>query len=247
MATGASTCDLAIILIDARHGVHDADAAAQLHRVAARHPARRRRHQQDGPRRLVARTSSSGSRTTTPTSPPGSSMGDVHFIPISALKGDNVVDAERRTCRGTRARRCCTSSRRCTSPRDRNLIDLRFPVQYVNRPNLDFRGFCGTVASGVVRQGDEVMVLPSGKTQPGEVDRDLRRRAGRRRSRRMAVTVTLEDEIDVSRGDMLVRPDNVPRVERHVRGDGGVDGRGADGARQAVPGQAGDQAGRPAR
>ncbi len=72
MATGASTCDLAIILIDARHGVHAADPAALLHRLAAGHQARRRRRQQDGPRRLLARRSSSGSRTTTPTSSPGS-------------------------------------------------------------------------------------------------------------------------------------------------------------------------------
>ena len=72
MATGASTCDLAIILIDARHGVHDADPPALVHRVAAGHPARRRRRQQDGPRRLLARTSSSGSRTTTPASSPSS-------------------------------------------------------------------------------------------------------------------------------------------------------------------------------
>ena len=72
MATGASTCQLAIILIDARHGVHDPDPPALVHRVAAGHPARRRRRQQDGPRRLLARTSSSGSRTTTPASSPSS-------------------------------------------------------------------------------------------------------------------------------------------------------------------------------
>ena len=166
-------------------------------------------------------------------------MRDIAFIPISALKGDNVVDAERRTCPGTRARRCWTYLETVHIASDRNLTDLRFPVQYVIRPNLDFRGFAGTVASGVIRKGDEVMVLPSGKrsrvksivTYDGEVPEAFAP---------MAVTVTLEDEIDVSRGDMLVHPDNLPRVERPDRGDGGVDGRGAVGARPDVPGEADD-------
>jgi bifunctional enzyme CysN/CysC len=95
---------------------------------------------------------------------------------------------------------------------DRNLIDFRYPVQYVNRPHLDFRGFCGTIASGRIRKGDEVMVLPSRKTSKvksivtfdGELEEAFTP---------LSVTLTLEDEIDVSRGDMLVRPDNVPKVD----------------------------------
>ena len=94
---------------------------------------------------------------------------------------------------------------------DRNLDDLRFPVQYVNRPNLNFRGFAGTLASGVVRKGDEIVALPSGKasrirsivTFEGELEQ-----AGPGQ----AITLTLEDEIDVSRGDMLVHADNRPQV-----------------------------------
>jgi bifunctional enzyme CysN/CysC len=96
---------------------------------------------------------------------------------------------------------------------DRNLEDFRFPVQLVNRPNLNFRGFCGTIASGIVRRGDEVMALPSRKTSrvksivtyDGERDEAFAPQA---------VTLTLEDEIDISRGDMIVRPGNVPRVEQ---------------------------------
>ncbi|MFT5048194.1 MAG: bifunctional enzyme CysN/CysC, partial [Porticoccaceae bacterium] len=92
---------------------------------------------------------------------------------------------------------------------DKNLSDFRFPVQYVNRPNLDFRGFCGTVASGIVRPGDDIMVLPSRKTSKirsivtfdGEIEEAFPP---------LAVTLTLEDEIDVSRGDMLVHPNNLP-------------------------------------
>ena len=96
---------------------------------------------------------------------------------------------------------------------DRNLIDFRFPVQYVNRPHRDFRGFAGTIASGVVRPGDAVVALPSGArsrvrtivTWDGERTEAFAP---------MAVTLTLADEIDVSRGDMLVRPENMPRVDR---------------------------------
>ena len=98
---------------------------------------------------------------------------------------------------------------------DRNLTDLRFPVQYVIRPNLDFRGFAGTVASGVLRKGAEVMVLPSGKrstvksivTYDGELEEAFAP---------LAVTVTLTDEVDVSRGDMLVLPDNPPHVTSEI-------------------------------
>ena len=98
---------------------------------------------------------------------------------------------------------------------DRNLIDFRFPVQYVIRPNLDFRGFAGTIASGVVRQGDEVMALPSGSRSRVRsiVTYDGDRPEG---FAPMAVTLTLTDEIDVSRGDMLVRPENLPRVDRNL-------------------------------
>src|SRR5439155_6169301 len=96
---------------------------------------------------------------------------------------------------------------------DRNLEDLRFPVQNVVRPNLDFRGFSGTLASGIVRKGDEIMALPSRKTSRVKsivtYDGDLEEAFSPQ-----SVTLTLEDEIDVSRGDMLVRPGNLPRVEQ---------------------------------
>ena len=97
--------------------------------------------------------------------------------------------------------------------RDRNYVDFRYPVQYVLRPNLNFRGFCGKVASGVIRKGDEVMALPSRKrskvksivTYEGELEEAFPP---------MCVTLTLEDEIDVSRGEMLVHPDNLPFEKR---------------------------------
>jgi len=97
---------------------------------------------------------------------------------------------------------------------DRNFKDMRYPVQIVNRPSLNFRGFATTLASGVIHQGDEVMVLPSKKKSK------VQRLIGASGDQEyafppQAVTITLEDEIDVSRGDMIVHPDNQPRVERH--------------------------------
>ena len=94
---------------------------------------------------------------------------------------------------------------------DRNLEDFRMPVQYVNRPNLDFRGYCGTIGSGMIRKGEEILILPSRKstrvkdivTYDGSLDEAFAPQA---------VTLTLEDEIDVSRGDIIVRPGNLPRV-----------------------------------
>ncbi len=139
---------------------------------------------------------------------------DVTCFPLSALEGDNVVEKSERTpwYGGTSLLQFLE-----TVPihLDRNMKDFRFPVQYVLRPNLDFRGFCGKVASGVVRKGDEVVALPSMKrsriksivTYDGEPELAFCPQS---------VTLTLEDEIDISRGEMLVHPDNVPYVGRSL-------------------------------
>jgi bifunctional enzyme CysN/CysC len=141
-------------------------------------------------------------------------LGDLRFIPVSALHGDNIVESSERMSwyRGETLLHYLDTVHVSS---DRNLIDFRFPVQYVNRPDLHFRGYSGTMASGVVRQGAAVMVLPSGArsrvksivTWEGERPEAFAP---------MAVTLTLEDEIDVSRGDMLVRPENLPRVDRNL-------------------------------
>ena len=138
---------------------------------------------------------------------------DVRCIPLSALDGDNVVEKSDRTpwYEGSSLLEYLETVK---IENDQNLNDFRFPVQYVLRPNLDFRGFCGKVASGVVRKGDEVMALPSGKkskvksivTYEGELEYAFPPQS---------VTITLEDEIDVSRGEMLVHCDNVPMVARN--------------------------------
>ena len=138
---------------------------------------------------------------------------DVTCIPLSALDGDNVVEKSVRTpwYKGVSLLEFLETVH---IGNDHNLSDFRFPVQYVLRPNLDFRGFCGKVASGVIRKGDEVMALPSGKrshvksivTYDGDLEYAFPPQS---------VTLTLEDEIDVSRGEMLVHPDNLPFVDRN--------------------------------
>lgn len=138
---------------------------------------------------------------------------DVTCIPLSALDGDNVVAKSDRTPWYDGK---CLLDYLETVPidLDRNYNDFRYPVQYVLRPNLDFRGFCGKVASGTVRKGDTVMALPSRKTSKvksivtydGEIEEAFPP---------MSVTITLEDEIDISRGEMIVKPDNLPLEDRN--------------------------------
>ncbi|MBM4000197.1 MAG: sulfate adenylyltransferase subunit CysN [Planctomycetes bacterium] len=209
MATGASTADLAIILIDARHGVLTQTRRHSFivsllgikHVLVAINKMDLVDYREDVFDAIRAECMDFATRLDVP---------DLHFIPIAALHGDNVVDRSANmawyqgpTLMGFLETVYIGS--------DRNLEDLRFPVQYVNRPNLDFRGYCGTIASGILRKGETIMALPSRKTTrirsivtfDGERDEAFAPQA---------VTVTLDDEIDVSRGDMLVRPGNVPRI-----------------------------------
>jgi len=138
---------------------------------------------------------------------------DITFIPVSALKGDNVVEiSDRMPWYHGQSMLEFLESVHVSS--DRNFEDFRFPVQYVIRPDLQYRGFAGKMASGIVHKGDEIMVLPSGKkskvkaitTYDGNLDEAFPPQA---------ISISLEDEIDVSRGNMLVHPNNVPKIERH--------------------------------
>lgn len=136
----------------------------------------------------------------------------LQFIPISALDGDNVVKPSPRTpwYDGPSLLHFLE-----TVPIETEAFatEMRFPVQYVIRPNLDFRGFAGQIASGTIRRGDQVMVLPSGRTSRV---RSIVTFDGELESAHapMSVTVTLEHEIDISRGDMLVTPSQMPHVSR---------------------------------
>ena len=138
---------------------------------------------------------------------------DITYIPLSALDGDNVVDKSDRTP-WYEGPSLLDFLETVPIDQDRNFEDFRYPVQYVLRPNLDFRGFCGKVSSGIIRKGDTVMALPSRKTSKvksivtydGELDYAFPPQC---------VTITLEDEIDVSSGEMLVHPDNLPMEDRN--------------------------------
>ena len=138
---------------------------------------------------------------------------DVTFIPISALKGDNVVELSESTP-WYHGKSMLEFLETVHITSDRNFNDFSFPVQYVLPPDKDFREFSVKVASGIVRKGDEIMALPSRKkskvksitTYDGDLDEAFPPQG---------VTITLEDEIDISRGEMIVHPDNLPRIERH--------------------------------
>ena len=138
---------------------------------------------------------------------------DVTCFPLSALEGDNVVERSERTP-WYEGQSLLEFLETVPIDQDRNMTDFRYPVQYVLRPNLDFRGFCGKVASGVIHKGDEIVALPSMKrshvksivTYEGELEEAFCPQC---------VTLTLEDEIDISRGEMLVKPDNLPHVGRN--------------------------------
>ncbi len=209
MATGASTADLAIILIDARHGILTQTRRHSFivsllgirHVVVTINKMDLVDFSQKRFDEICEEYQGFAARLDLP---------DLHFIPISALNGDNVVDPSpnMKWYQGSTLMSLLES---VYIGSDRNFEDFRFPVQYVNRPNLDFRGFCGTVASGIVRKGDEIMVLPSRQTSrvkeivtyDGSPDEAFTPQS---------VTLTLETEIDCSRGDMIVRPGNLPRV-----------------------------------
>ncbi|MFO7607952.1 MAG: sulfate adenylyltransferase subunit CysN [Candidatus Krumholzibacteriia bacterium] len=209
MVTGASTADLAIILIDARHGVMTQSrrhgfliSLLQIpHLVVAVNKMDLVGWDQ-GVYDAIVRDYGEFSQKL--------DIHDITFIPISALEGDNVTTRSANTP-WYDGQTLLHILENVHVAADRNLVDFRFPVQTVLRPDRDFRGFAGTVVSGTVSVGEEVAALPSGRgsriarivTWDGDLETAV---AGQ------AVTLVLEDEIDVSRGDMLVRRNNLPHV-----------------------------------
>jgi bifunctional enzyme CysN/CysC len=209
MATGASTCDLAVILIDARHGVQVQTRRHSFitsllgikHIVVAINKMDLVNFSEEVFKQIKTDYVRFSAKLP---------HADFQFIPLSALNGDNVVNASL-SMPWYDGPTLMNLLENVEIAKDRNLQDLRFPVQYVNRPNLNFRGFCGTIASGIVRKGDEIVVLPSQKKSRVKsivtYDEELESAFTD-----MAITLTLEDEIDVSRGDMIVHSDNYPVV-----------------------------------
>ena len=210
MATGASTCDLAVILIDARYGVQTqtkrhsfiASLLGIKHIIVSINKMDLVGYSEDTFNKIKADYMAFVETL---------DLHDIHFIPMSALDGDNVVNPSENMPWFT-GKPMMELLNSIEIANDHNFDDARFPVQYVNRPNLDFRGFCGTVASGLFRKGDAITALPSGKTSQiksivtydGELEEAFAA---------MAVTLTLTDEIDISRGDIIVgKHQNVPTV-----------------------------------
>jgi sulfate adenylyltransferase subunit 1 len=212
MITGGSTANLAIILVDARTGVitqtrrhtYLVSLLGIKHVVLAVNKMDLIHFDEKRFNDIVAEYKNF-------ITPLG--ISDVTCIPLSALDGDNVVEKSDRTPWYT-GQALLDYLETVPIDQDRNFSDFRYPVQYVLRPNLDFRGFSGKIASGIVRKGDEIIALPSGKksriksivTYDGELEYAFPPQC---------ITITLEDEIDVSRGEMLVHPDNLPMMDRN--------------------------------
>jgi sulfate adenylyltransferase large subunit len=211
MVTGASTANVAIILVDARLGVLQQTRRhaylASLLGIPHLCVCVNKMDLVDFDRSVFARIRGELEAFT-------KDLGftDVSFFPISALAGDNCVNPSARTpwYDGPTVLQYLEI---VPVHETRDFAHLRYPVQYVLRPSLDYRGFAARIASGVVRKGDVVMALPSGKTSrvkaidtsEGELTEAFAPQS---------VTLRLEDELDVSRGDMLVHPDDLPRVAR---------------------------------
>ncbi|HEY9032265.1 MAG TPA: sulfate adenylyltransferase subunit CysN [Kangiella sp.] len=214
MATGASTSDLAIILIDARYGVQTQTRRHSFicsllgikHVIVAVNKMDLVDYSQEVYKSIQDDYLKLAGTLDIP---------DIRFVPISALDGDNVVNPSEnmKWFRGSPLMHYLEITE---IAHDINLEDFRFPVQYVNRPNLNFRGYAGTITSGSIRVGDTVRALPSGKlntiksivTFEGELEEA---------TAPMAVTITLNDEIDISRGDMIVKKDNLPHASSRMR------------------------------
>ncbi|MEL1219677.1 sulfate adenylyltransferase subunit CysN [Aeromonas hydrophila] len=213
MATGASTCDLAIILIDARKGVLDqtrrhsfiASLLGIKQFVVAVNKMDLVEFSQEVFDRISADYREFAKKL---------SVDNIQIVPVSALDGDNVVNPSDKLA-WYQGETLLSLLENAEVERELERHPVRLPVQYVNRPNLDFRGFAGTLASGILRVGDKLAVLPSGKqstvTRIVTFDGDLEYALPGQ-----AITVTFADEIDISRGDLLVDAARQPQVTQNV-------------------------------
>ncbi|MBK8552994.1 MAG: sulfate adenylyltransferase [Ignavibacteria bacterium] len=217
MVTGASTANLAIILADARNGIVEQTCRHSLiasllkinHIVLCVNKLDLVDYSQEIYERIVDQYKVFASKL---------EVKDISFIPISALMGDNVVDRSDKMD-WYEGPTLLYHLENVHIASDSNHIDCRFPVQYVIRPqsdlNHDYRGYAGRIAGGVYKPGDEVTILPSGFTSriksidtfDGPVEEAFAP---------MSVTITLEDDIDISRGDMIVRTHNQPETGQDI-------------------------------
>ncbi len=217
MVTGASTADLGLVLVDARQGLTEQSRRHAVilsllrvpHLVLAVNKMDLVDYDQATYDKIHEEFNSFATKLSIP---------DLEVIPISALKGDNVVNRSK-NMDWYDGQSLIHHLENVHVASDRDLVDTRFPVQYVIRPKSDdfhdYRGYAGTVAGGVLKPGDEVLVLPSGMTSKiagidmfdQEIDEAFPP---------MSVTVRLEDDVDVSRGDMICRPQNAPKPSQDI-------------------------------
>ncbi len=222
MVTGASTADAAIILIDATKGI-----LTQTRRHSFIVSLLGIEHVIVGVNKmdLVDFSSDVFNEIKNSYSTLAEELGikNTYYIPISALDGDNVVDRSKNTS-WYEGKTLLNLLDTIDISKEQKADDFRFAVQYVNRPNSDFRGYCGTVASGSVSVGDEITVLPSGRCtkvkaiiNAGDITQDGKNITTKEAYAQMAITITTEDEIDISRGDMIVHTKNLPRVSNSLK------------------------------
>ncbi|MEM7182149.1 MAG: sulfate adenylyltransferase subunit CysN [Spirochaetota bacterium] len=214
MFTGASIANLAIILIDARKGVIEqtyrhsyiASLLRIPHMVVCINKMDLVDYSQDVFNKIKQDFNTFAAKL---------NIQDVEFIPVSALNGDNIVNHSQKMD-WYEGRSLLHQLEEVHIESDQNLEDARFPVQHVLRPNLDFRGYSGQICGGVFKVGDSVKVLPSGfqskikqiYTYDGELKEAFAP---------MSVTLLLEDEIDISRGDMIVHDDSTPEISQDLQ------------------------------
>lgn len=232
MATGASTADLAIILIDARQGVLTQTKRhsyiASLLGIKNIIVAINKMDLVDFSQDRFKDIKTQYEKEVISKLPNINNKQNIIYIPVSALDGDNIVSNSKNTDWYDGKSLMELLDTISILSKDDNLDDFRFPVQYVNRPHLNFRGFAGTIASGSIQIGDSITVLPSRKTSKiksivSPDIKDLRVKSYEENvetteeaSAPMSVTVTLEDEIDISRGDMIVKSDSIPEVSNNL-------------------------------
>jgi sulfate adenylyltransferase subunit 1 len=217
MVTGASTANLAIILVDARQGIVEQTRRHSIiasllgipHIALCVNKMDLVEYKQETFNKIVTEYREFATRLKTK---------DIHFIPISALNGDNVVHRsdKMKWYEGVTLMYLLENIHIAS---DINHIDMRFPVQYVIRPyndeHHDYRGYAGRIASGVIRKGDKVVVMPSGFTSTVK-SVELDGKEFTQAFAPLSVTVQLEDDLDISRGDMLVREGNLPKQSQNI-------------------------------
>jgi bifunctional enzyme CysN/CysC len=222
MVTGASTADLAIILVDARNGLTEQSRRHAFLTTLLRVPhlvlAVNKMDLVGYDQEVFEEISSEFSKFAAKLD-----IADLTFIPVSALNGDNVVERSA-NMPWYDGPSLLHHLEHVHIASDRNLIDVRFPVQYVIRPHAssdpelhDYRGYAGQVAGGVLKPGDEVLHLPSGFTT--KINRiELAGRQVDEAFPPMSVTLLLDDDVDISRGDLICRPNNRPKPAQDIEG-----------------------------